>query len=64
MKLLDPRRSDPDAFIVRKRDIYLHLPNGMARTKLTNSYFDTRLKTVSTARNWNTITRLVEMMKD
>ena len=29
--------------------MYLHLPNGMARTKLTNVYFDSKLKTVSTA---------------
>lgn len=58
---LDPARSSPDAFEVRGREIYLHLPNGMARTKLTNAYFDSKLSTVSTARNWATIQKLLEM---
>ena len=62
VKALDPERSPGDRFAVRGREVYLHLPNGMARTKLTNAYFDTGLKTVSTARNWNTITKLVELM--
>jgi uncharacterized protein (DUF1697 family) len=63
VKQLDPMRSPSDAFAVRGRDVYLHLPNGMARTKLSNAYFDTHLKTVSTARNWNTVTKLVQMME-
>ena len=61
---LDPNRSTPDAFHVRGREIYLHLPNGMARTKLTNAYFDSKLSTISTARNWATVQKLLEMMED
>ena len=59
---LDPDRSPPDAFAVRGREIYLRLPNGMARTKLTNAYFDTRLATTSTGRNWRTVTGLLDLM--
>jgi uncharacterized protein (DUF1697 family) len=59
---LDPNRSAPDAFHVRGREVYLHLPNGMARTKLTNAYFDSKLKTISTARNWATVQKLLAMM--
>ena len=62
IKLLDLDRSPGDSFAIRNREIYLHLPNGMARTKLTNAFFDSKLKTVSTARNWNTVGKLVEMM--
>jgi uncharacterized protein (DUF1697 family) len=58
---LDPMRSVPDAFELRGRDIYLHLPNGVARTKLTNAYFDTKLGTTSTLRNWRTVLKLLEM---
>jgi uncharacterized protein (DUF1697 family) len=61
---LDPARSTPDEFVVVGRDIYLYLPNGAARTKLTNAYFDTRLKTLSTQRNWRTVLTLAEMMRD
>ena len=32
---LDPRRSPGDSFLVCGRDIYLHLPQGMAATSLT-----------------------------
>ena len=60
-KSLDPDRSPGDSCVVRNREIYLHLPNGMARTKLTNAYFDAKLKTTSTARNWNTVGKLVEL---
>jgi uncharacterized protein (DUF1697 family) len=62
IKSLDPNRSPGDSYAIRNREVYLHLPNGMARTKLTNVYFDSKLKTVSTARNWNTVAKLVELM--
>jgi uncharacterized protein (DUF1697 family) len=62
IQALDPQRSAPDAFHVSGREIYLHLPNGMGNTKLTNAYFDSRLKTVCTARNWNTVLKLLELM--
>src|SRR6266508_1263889 len=58
---LDPERSPGDAFALRGREIYLHCPNGLARTKLTNDYFDRKLATTSTVRNWNTVLRLLEM---
>jgi uncharacterized protein (DUF1697 family) len=58
---LDPDRSPGDAFEVHGREIYLFCPNGVARTKLTNPYFDTKLATTSTMRNWRTVQTLVEM---
>lgn len=60
-KQLDPHRSDPDEFVVRGADIYLCLPNGAAKTKLTNAYFDSKLKTVSTGRNWRTVNKLLAL---
>ncbi len=62
IRSLDSDRSPGDSFVLHAREIYLHLPNGMARTKLTNAYFDTKLKTVSTARNWNTVAKLAELV--
>jgi uncharacterized protein (DUF1697 family) len=61
---LDPNRSSPDAFLVRGREIYLQLPNGVARTKLGNAWFDSKLNTTSTQRNWRTVTKLLEMMEE
>ena len=58
---LDPDRSPPDAFEVRGDEVYLHFPNGVARSKLTNDYLDRTLGTVSTIRNWRTVCKLHEM---
>jgi uncharacterized protein (DUF1697 family) len=58
---LDPNRSMPDVFAVRGREIYLRCPNGFAKTKLTNAYFDSVLATTSTARNWRTVLTLVTL---
>lgn len=58
---LDPQRSPPDQFEVVGREIFLRLPNGMARTKLTNAYFDRVLGAVSTVRNWRTANKLLEL---
>jgi uncharacterized protein (DUF1697 family) len=58
---LDADRSLTDRFAVRGREIYLHTPNGLARTKLTNLYFDSKLSTTCTVRNWNTVLKLLEL---
>jgi uncharacterized protein (DUF1697 family) len=60
---LDPERSPGDRFAVRGRDVYLWVSNHLAKTKLTNAYFDSKLATVSTARNWRTSTKLLELMQ-
>lgn len=54
-------RSPGDTFVVVDDVMYLHLPNGMARTKLTNAWIDAQLKVTSTARNWRTVTTLLGM---
>ena len=42
-------------------EIFLHFPNGVARTRLTNSHFDSVLQTTSTVRSWQTVLKLVEL---
>jgi uncharacterized protein (DUF1697 family) len=59
---LDAGRSTPDAFAVMGREIYMQLVNGVSGTKLTNAYFDSKLKTASTMRNWRTVLKLAEML--
>jgi uncharacterized protein (DUF1697 family) len=61
IRTLDPDRSPPDEFVVSGKEIFVRYPNGGARSKLTSQYFDSRLKTVSTARNWNTVLKLLEL---
>jgi uncharacterized protein (DUF1697 family) len=64
VRQLDPQRSPPDEFIVRGREIYMRLPKGAGESKLTNQYFDSKLKTTGTSRNWRTVNILLEMMKE
>jgi uncharacterized protein (DUF1697 family) len=60
---LDPERSPPDEFSVHGREIYLLLPNGAGRSKLTIDYFERRLGVRATARNWKTLTKLLELSR-
>lgn len=59
---LDPNRSPSDSFVVVGRDIYVHCPNGLARTKLSNAWFDAKLATISTMRTWNVVQQLRDKM--
>lgn len=61
VEALDPNRSPGDEFAVVGREVFLHCPNGFARSKLTNSYFDSALSTTSTGRNWRTVGKLLEL---
>ena len=56
---LDPDRFPPDAFAVVGREIFVHYPNGAGRSRLTLDYFERRLGTHGTARNWNTVNELL-----
>ena len=62
VEALDPDRSPPDRFVVVGRDVYMHCPNGLARTKLSNAWFDGKLGTISTVRTWNVVNQLRALM--
>jgi uncharacterized protein (DUF1697 family) len=51
----------PDEFIESGREVYLFCPNGYGRTKLTNQFFESKLKLMATTRNWRTIETLLQM---
>jgi uncharacterized protein (DUF1697 family) len=63
VKALDPDRSAPDRFHVRGKDVFLWLPKGSARSKLTITYFEKALGTRATARNWRTVTKLLHLVQ-
>jgi uncharacterized protein (DUF1697 family) len=57
---LDHERFLPEQFSVAGEEIYMHLPDGMAQTKLPD-YLNRRLKVPVTFRNWNTVNRLLDV---
>ncbi len=58
---LDVKNTEPDEFSIVDREIYVHCPNGYARTKLNNTFWERKLRVAATTRNWNTVNRLIEL---
>lgn len=61
VKELDDVKSEREGVACIGRELYLSLPDGAARTKLTNAVFERKLKMATTARNWRTVTILADM---
>ncbi len=59
---LDPERSPSDRFEVSGCEIYVEYPNGSGRSKLDLAYFEKVLGVAGTARNWNTVAKLAELL--
>jgi uncharacterized protein (DUF1697 family) len=62
--LLDKIRDidfQPDAFVTIGREIFVYCPDGYGRTKITNTYFENKLKVTATTRNWRTVLELYNM---
>jgi uncharacterized protein (DUF1697 family) len=58
---LDPRRSPPDDFVVVGSEVYFRFPKGVGPSKLSVTYFDAKLGTTITLRNWRTLQKLIEL---
>ena len=41
--------------------IYFHCPNGYGKSKLSNNFFENKLKVSATTRNFRTTNKLLEM---
>ena len=51
----------PDRFIMHEKEIYLYVPDSYGETKISNNFFEKKLKVKATTRNWNTIMKLAAM---
>ncbi|GIG60533.1 hypothetical protein Lfu02_49050 [Longispora fulva] len=58
---LDPAPFAPDECVVDGTEAFLWYANGSGRSKLTNDLLERRLGVVGTARNWNTVTKLLTL---
>ncbi|HET9825023.1 MAG TPA: DUF1697 domain-containing protein [Chitinophagaceae bacterium] len=54
----------PDEFKEIDKVIYLYCPNGYGRTKLSNSFFENKLKVSATTRNWKVTSELISIAKE
>jgi uncharacterized protein (DUF1697 family) len=53
----------PEEIFFIGQEMYIYYTNGMGRSKLSGNFIERKLKTVGTARNWNTVLRLQEMLQ-
>ena len=61
LEAIDPKAYLPDEFRVVGREIYARFPNGIRDSKLATVLGGPRLGVTPTARNWNTVLKLLEL---
>jgi|SRR5215472_782708 uncharacterized protein (DUF1697 family) len=54
-------KAAPEELYLDGREFYMYFPNGMARPQLNWGSVEKALKTPATGRNWNTVTKLLEI---
>lgn len=52
----------PEELFILGQEVYIYYPDGIGRSKLSHSLLEKKLKTVGTARNWNTLLKLQELL--
>lgn len=55
--------SGPDKFRIAGREVYLYCPEGYGETKLNNVFWERKLRVAATTRNWNTVTKLLQLAR-
>jgi uncharacterized protein (DUF1697 family) len=53
--------AEPEEKHIDGREVYIYYPNGLARPKLSWVTIEKKLKIPGTGRNWNSVTKLLEM---
>ena len=51
----------PEEVHLLGREVYIYFPDGSGQSKLTQAALDRALKVSGTARNWNTVNKLLEL---
>jgi uncharacterized protein (DUF1697 family) len=51
----------PETIHITRQEAYLYYPDGQGRSKLSNAFIERKLNVSGTARNWNTVTRLLDL---
>jgi uncharacterized protein (DUF1697 family) len=61
---VDPDGYRPEEFQLGERELYLWCANGVIQSKIMKVLTEKRLGRVMTARNWNTVNKLYELMAE
>jgi len=53
----------PDQFKIDQRNVFIYCDGKYHQSKLTNNFFEKKLKVGATTRNWKTVLKLLELSK-
>ncbi len=53
----------PEELFLLGQEAYIYYPDGMGRSKLSGGFMEKKLKTLGTARNWNTVLQLQKLLQ-
>ena len=57
-------KAEPEELRIGRHELFIYFPNGMARPKLSMAAVERAIQTPMTSRNWNTVTKLIEMAEE
>ncbi|HHH54290.1 MAG TPA: DUF1697 domain-containing protein [Bacteroidetes bacterium] len=61
LKLISKMNFSPDRFLINGKNIYIYCEGKYHKSKLTNNFFEKKLKVTATTRNWKTVLKLSEL---
>jgi uncharacterized protein (DUF1697 family) len=64
LREIDPADFQPDRFHAHGDEIYVWHPDGIQNARLTHAFWERRLGVTATARNWNTVEKLLALANE
>ena len=64
LKAIEEKKLGGEEVYITEKAVYLYCPNGYGRTKLNNTFLETKLKVGATTRNLKTAAKLLQIAKE
>ena len=64
VKALPPSSNPTESYHLSPQAVYVYCPDGYGKTKISNTFFEKKLKVTASTRNWNTCQKLKEMVEN
>ena len=58
---IEAKKQGDEAIVIDGKVVYLYCPHGYGKTKLNNTFLESKLKVAATTRNWKTTCELLRM---
>jgi uncharacterized protein (DUF1697 family) len=60
-KTIEDKKQNGEEIFIADNAVYLYCPNGYGKSKLSNSFLETKLKVGATTRNWKTTNEILKI---